>query len=147
MSTPARSTAGRRSRAKRRTSCGARHRDHLDRQREGAEHVDQLALVGDADEALGEVGDDLLARQRGAAALDHAAAPVDLVGAVDVDRQPLDLGWPRAPRMPCARSRSVLALELDTAPAMRSRMRRQRVDEVVDRRAGADADRAGPGTT
>ena len=29
---------------------GARHGDHLDRQREGAERVDQLAVVDDADE-------------------------------------------------------------------------------------------------
>ena len=36
-------------------------------------------------------GDDLLARERSAAALDHVAAVVDLVGAVDVDRQLVDL--------------------------------------------------------
>ena len=51
----------------------------------------RLDCVGDADEALGQVGDDLLARQRRAAALDHVAAAVDLVGAVDVDRRSLDL--------------------------------------------------------
>jgi hypothetical protein len=48
-------------------------------------HVDQLALVDDADELLGAGGDDLLARQRAAAALDHGHVRGDLVGAVDVD--------------------------------------------------------------
>jgi hypothetical protein len=50
---------------------GARHGDDFDRQRELAHDIDQLALVDDADELLGAGGDDLLARQRAAAALDH----------------------------------------------------------------------------
>ena len=81
--------------------------------------VDQLGAVGDADEALGEVGDDLLARQRRAAALDHAARAVDLVGAVDADRQRLDVAGVDDARCRARRSRAVLAALLDTAPAMR----------------------------
>ena len=42
--------------------------------------------------------------------------------------------------MPSACSRSVEALELDTAPRMRSFIAGQRIDELVDRGAGADAD-------
>jgi hypothetical protein len=64
---------------------GARHGDDLDGQRELAHDIDQLALVDDADELLGAGGDDLLARQRAAAALDHGHVRGDLVGAVDVD--------------------------------------------------------------
>jgi hypothetical protein len=66
---------------------GASHRDHLDRQRKLAEHADQLAFVGDADELLAASGDDLLARQRTAAALDHGEVFGYFVGAVDIDFQ------------------------------------------------------------
>src|SRR5262245_65220448 len=54
----------------------ARHRDHLDRQRELAEHRHELGGVADADEALRYRGDDLLARQRPAVALAPRAAGV-----------------------------------------------------------------------
>ena len=46
----------------------------LDRQRKGAERVDALRAVGDHDHALRCRGDDLLAQQRAAAALDRARA-------------------------------------------------------------------------
>ena len=65
----------------------ARHRDHLDRQRKLAEHRHQLRGVADADELARHRGDDLLARQRAAAALDHVQVLGHLVGAVDVDRR------------------------------------------------------------
>ena len=65
----------------------ARHRNDFHRQREGAQHRYQLAGVGDADEGLGHGGDDLLAGQCGAAALDQVQAFVALVGAVDVELQ------------------------------------------------------------
>jgi hypothetical protein len=48
------------------------------------------------------------------------AARVDLVGTVDVDRQPLVTWSVSNTVMPWPRSRAVLASELDTAPAMRS---------------------------
>jgi tRNA U34 5-methylaminomethyl-2-thiouridine-forming methyltransferase MnmC len=134
---PQRGRAAQGSEAPRDLRCG--HRDHLHRQRVGAQHGHQLALVGDADKALGQVGHDLLARQRGAAALDHVALGVDLVGAVDVDGQPLDLGgFQHADAMRRAAVRCWRS-ELDTAPAMRSLHRGQRVDEVVDGGAGAHA--------
>ena len=63
------------------------HRDHFDRQRKAAERIDQLALVGDADEGTRDRGDDLFARERATAALDHRKSVIDLVGAVDVDRK------------------------------------------------------------
>ena len=51
--------------------------------RKPAEHVDLLGGIGDDDHALGRDGDDLLAQQRAAAALDQAQLAVELVGAVD----------------------------------------------------------------
>ena len=72
---------------------GRGHRDHFHRQRKGPQHgANQLALVGNAHEAFGQVGHDLLAGECRPAALDHVAAAVDLVGAVDVHRQALDFG-------------------------------------------------------
>ena len=68
----------------------ASHRDDLHRQRELAEDGYQLAGIGDADEGLGHRGDDLLAGQRGTAALDQLQALVAFVGAVDVELQLAD---------------------------------------------------------
>jgi hypothetical protein len=64
---------------------GARHRNHFDRQRELAQHADQLARVGNADELLAARGHNFFPRQRAAAALDHGEMLGDFVGAVDVD--------------------------------------------------------------
>src|SRR5205823_707283 len=52
------------------------------------ERLDELVGRGDDDEALRGGGDDLLARVRGAAALDQPAVGRDLVGAVDGDVEP-----------------------------------------------------------
>src|SRR5258706_1825901 len=68
----------------------ARHRNHLDRQRKLAEHGHELRGVADADEVLRHGGDDLLARQRPAAALDHGEVLGHLVRTVDVDGQLVD---------------------------------------------------------
>src|SRR5690606_28029726 len=117
----------------------ARHRDHLDRQREPAQHVDLRGRVDDADECLAGLGDDLLAGQRRAAALDQAAPWIAFVGTVDVQRQ---------------RAGGIEVEDLDAEPAqllralLRARYRvgyavadpAQCVDEVGHRRAGADAD-------
>ena len=65
-------------------------------------------------------GDDLLARERRAAALDHVAAAVDLVGAVDVDRQLVDLVGVEHPDAQRPQPLGAMRCELDTAPAMRS---------------------------
>ena len=51
----------------------ARHRDDFDRQRKLAEPLDELALIDDADEAPCGGGDDLLAGEGAAAALDELA--------------------------------------------------------------------------
>ena len=63
-----------------------RHRDHLHRHREPAQRVDEFGFIGNADEALGDISHDLFACERRATAFDHAAAVVDLVGPIDVDR-------------------------------------------------------------
>ena len=66
------------------------HGDDLDRQRVAAQGRDELRFVCNAEELVGQVGDDLFACQGGTAALDHVAVVVDLVGAVDIERQALD---------------------------------------------------------
>ena len=63
---------------------GARHRDHLDGQGVGAEDIDQLAVVDDADELSGGGGDHLLPGERRTAALDERTVPRRLIGPVDV---------------------------------------------------------------
>ncbi|MNZ76599.1 hypothetical protein D3C78_951120 [compost metagenome] len=68
----------------------AGHGDHFDRQREGTQHRHQLAGVGDADEGLGHGGNDLLAGQGRATALDQVQVLVAFVGAVDVELQVAD---------------------------------------------------------
>jgi hypothetical protein len=74
VSTPARSTGAPAQGAKRRVTCAAAIGITSTGSGKRPSVATSLDLVGDADEALGQVGDDLLARQRGAAALDHVAA-------------------------------------------------------------------------
>ncbi|MCY1361948.1 hypothetical protein D9M69_486440 [compost metagenome] len=119
----------------------ARHGDDFHRQREGAEDRHQLAGVGDADEGLGHRGDDLLAGQRGAAALDQFQALVALVGAVHVELQ-LAHGVQVVHRDAVALQAlggglgaGHGAVELGLVPG-------QQVDEEVRGGAGADADDA-----
>jgi hypothetical protein len=68
--------------------------DDLDRQREGAEAGDHLAVVGDHRHAVTRRGDDLLLQERRPAALDQVQPRVDLVGPVDGEVDPLDLVEP-----------------------------------------------------
>ena len=63
------------------------HRNHFDRQGEFAEHVDLLGGIDDAYELVAGLGDDLLAGQCRAAALDQALVRIAFVGAVDIKRQ------------------------------------------------------------
>lgn len=56
---------------------------HFHRQRKGAQGLDVLGGVGNHDHAVACDRDDLLAQQRGTAALDEAQASIDLVGPVD----------------------------------------------------------------
>ena len=118
---------------------GARHRDHLHRQREAPERGDELRLVGDADEGARDRGDDLLARERAAAALDHREALGDLVGAVDVDRQLVHVVEVED-RMPCERSRCSGPLGARDRAAEAPLHARELVDEAVGGRPGPDAD-------
>ena len=55
----------------------------LDRQRKGAEHANQLGRIGDHRHPLRGRGDDLLAQQRAAAALDQSQLRIDFVRSVD----------------------------------------------------------------
>ena len=115
------------------------HRHDFDRQREGTQRLDQLGAVGDAHELARHGRDDLLARQRRAAALDHGAGRVDLVGAVDVDGnrrdvvqvEHLDAVAAQARRRRFGRCNGALDARLDLA---------EFVDEEVRGGAGADAD-------
>ena len=56
--------------------------------RVAAEPLDLLERLGDARRSVGRRDDDLLAQERPAAALQQAELRVDLVGAVDRERQP-----------------------------------------------------------
>src|SRR5690625_386117 len=62
----------------------ASHGNDLNRQRELTEEFHTLGLVDDADEFVGDVGNDLFPRQRAAAALDQFKVGVDLVRAIDI---------------------------------------------------------------
>ena len=65
--------------------CG--HRDDFHGQRESAKYRYAFAFIRDADETRALRRHDFFARERPAAALDHVAARVDFVGAIDVDIQ------------------------------------------------------------
>jgi hypothetical protein len=64
-----------------------RHRNHLHRQRERAQHRYPFRFVRNADKTPGLRRHDLFARQGRATALDHVTLGVDFVGAIDVHRQ------------------------------------------------------------
>src|SRR5690606_21832731 len=102
-----------------------------------------LRRVDDADEAVAGRGDNLLARERAASALDHPQRAVDFVGAVDVDRDAVAGGdhlievehddADRAQALGAALGARYRARDA-IAPSM------QRFDEHLDRRAASDAD-------
>src|SRR3954470_15425729 len=119
----------------------ARHGNHLDRQRKPAQHADQLARVADADELLRHGGDDLLARQRAAATLDHVQVLGHFIGAIDVHAQVVDgvqVEYPDAMLLEARRAR----LGGRDGPLDAAFHRGEGVDEQVDRRARPDADHA-----
>src|SRR5581483_768170 len=119
----------------------ARHRDHLDRQRKAPEHVDALARIDHADEGLRRRGDDLLARERRAAALDEPLVRIAFVGAVDVKREFADgIEIDDADAMPLEPRRALLRARYRGVDA--AAHRGQRVDEIGHRRTRADANDA-----
>src|SRR5690606_31780819 len=65
----------------------AGHRNDFDRQGEASENVHPLGGINDADKFCAGLCDDLLACQRGTAALDQALVGVAFVGAIDVKGQ------------------------------------------------------------
>ena len=118
---------------------GASHGDDLDRQREAAEYRNELARIDDADEFLRDRSDDLLARERAAAALDHVHFAADLVGAIDVDRQVIHLvEIENLDAVAFEALAGVFGAGDGTDDAVLHAG--QRVDEQARRRAGADAD-------
>ena len=101
--------------------------------------ADQLRAVGDADEFPCDRRDDFLAGQRSAAALDHVQSGVDFIGAIDVERQVVDV-------VEVEHLEAVVLEALaggfgtgDGALVSAAECR-ERVDEAVGRRAGTDAD-------
>ncbi len=101
-----------------------------------SESLDQLAAVRDAYEGARDGGDDLLARERSATALDHREARVDFVGTVDVHGDLGDLvevDHSDAARFESSRR----ALGTRYGGRHRYPRGRQGVDEEVDGRAGA----------
>jgi succinyl-CoA synthetase beta subunit len=121
----------------------ARHGNDFDRERVGAEHVDHLARIDDADELLGRGRHDLLAGERAAAALDHLPRPVHLVRAVDVEQHAgrrIEFDHGDAVRLQACRAGRA-AGHRGVEPVAHAG---ERVDEVVRRGAGADADDAVP---
>src|SRR5207253_4766390 len=59
--------------------------------RKVSQYVDKLRLIDDAHELARDRGDNLLARERTAAAFDHRAVLGDFIGAVDVDGNVIDI--------------------------------------------------------
>ncbi len=68
----------------------ARHRHHLNRQREAPQHRHLLCLIDNADEFRRTRRRYLFPRQRRAAALDHRFQRIDLVAAIHIHIQPPD---------------------------------------------------------
>jgi hypothetical protein len=117
----------------------ARHRDHLDGQRERAQHRHLLGRIDDADELAAGRGDDLFARERRAAALDEAIARVALVGAVHVQRQRADgVEVEHVDAAFLEQLRALLGTRYRALDAVA--FAAQRLDEPAHGGAGADAD-------
>src|SRR3546814_6491143 len=95
--------------------------------------------IDDAAELVAGLGNDLLARERRAAALDQALARVPLVGAVDVEREAAGVveldHFDAVAAQACGALFGTRNRSLDPVPDAR-----QGVDEPGHRGAGADAD-------
>src|SRR5690606_38677742 len=113
------------------------------RQRKLAQHVDQLRLVGDADEPSGGSGDDFFPGQRAAAALDELQAAVGLVGTVHIDRDVADLVEVEHADAVIAQSTGG-GFGAGYGPGDVALDAGQGIDEEVHGRAGADTDHFAP---
>src|ERR1700674_334880 len=114
------------------------HGDHLHGQGKLAQHPDELGRIGDTDEFARNRGDDLFTGERCTAPLDHNQALGNFVGAVDIQRQIAD---------------AIQVVDIDPGGLEQTGARlgtrhgaldpalypRQRVDEIIDGRARADA--------
>src|SRR6185437_7767655 len=116
-----------------------RHRDHLDRQWERPERANQLAVIDQTDEAAGSGGDDLLARKGGATPFDETPFTGRFIGAVEVLVQNLDVVEIHDGYAKCFQTCGRGAGAGDCAGNALADGA-QSGDEVVYRRAGADAD-------
>lgn len=119
----------------------ARHGDYLDRQREGTQHWNKLAAVGDADEGLGYRRYDFLAGKGRAATFDQVQVGIALVGTVDIKLQLAD-----AVQLIDRDAMAFQALGRGLGAGHRAiecaLVLGQGVDEEVGGRTGADADDA-----
>ncbi len=116
--------------------------DDLDRDRRVlAQAIHELRAVDDDHQAPGRGGDDLLAQQGAAQALDQVeGAPLHLVGAVDreVDLAMLGEGGQRDPRSLCLRGRPLRGRNAGKAQALPV-AGSERIDGEGRRRTGAEA--------
>ena len=115
----------------------ARHRYDLDRQWESAESADELRVVHDADEVPRGAGENLLAGQGAAAALDEMAMFGRLVEVIEANGQVVVIGDFDADFAQFF-GRPLGARDHGVEPL---RMRRERFDEVLDRASGAYTER------
>ncbi len=117
----------------------ARHRNDFDRQREGAQPLDQLALIHHTDELLCRLSNDLFAGKRAAAAFDELQMAVGFVRTVDINRNIADFiefehrnaVFLQATAAGFGAGNGAFDTPLDAG---------QGIDEEVDRGAGAHAD-------
>ena len=122
------------------TGRGETERNHLDRQRKAAEHIDPFGLVRDHDHAIGGGRHDLFPEQRAAAALDEVERAVDLVGAVDGEIETVDLVQRRQPHaalfgLRAGRFRGRNAHHIQAGADLFT----EQIDEMLGGRAGAEA--------
>jgi hypothetical protein len=105
---------------------------------DSSKRVDLLARVDDTDELVAGLGNDLLASEGRAAALDQAFARVALVGTIHVERESSGLvELNDLDTMPAQAHATVLGTGNGAFDPMLDA--RERVNEVSDRRTGADA--------
>ena len=117
------------------------HRNHFHGQRETAQYRNELAGIGDTDEGARHSGDDLLAGQGRAAALDQVQVGIALVGAVHIELQ-LAHTVELVHRNPMVLQTLGGRFRTGHGAVERAFVTRQRIDEEVGGRAGAHADDA-----
>jgi hypothetical protein len=118
---------------------GLRHRQHLDGEREPAQHAHELAIVDDADEPACGAGKHLLASQGTATAFDQVQSFGSFIGTVDVQVEIAHFVQGRyvEPTLfeQCRRGSGTGYDAIDTLPDAG-----QHVDQKINGRSGTDAE-------